>query len=57
MSIIIILLGYVLWQVGARIHFGAAANGGQNLGAGILTLIVQCTGVGMIIWGAVKLFF
>ena len=56
MSILLIILGSVIWRFGAGLFFVGEARGGQNAGAGILTLVIQISGMGLIIWGVVKLF-
>ncbi|MDO8401913.1 MAG: hypothetical protein Q7T27_00315 [Pseudomonas sp.] len=56
MSILLIILGSVIWRFGAVIFFVGEARGGQNAGTGILTLAIQLSGMGLIIWGVVRLF-
>lgn len=56
MSILFIILGSFIWRFGAGIFVIGEARGGQNNGTGILTLAVQLSGIGLIIWGVVRLF-
>lgn len=54
MSIISIVIGYFLLQAGARSYF--ASGGNQSLGFGLITLIMQVGGIGLIIYGLIILF-
>ena len=56
MSILLIIVGSIIWRFGAGLFVVGEAHGGQNAGAGILTLAVQLSGIGLIIWGVVRLF-
>jgi len=57
MSIALIIVGFMLWQFGARIHFAAnSQSGGQNLISGFACLIMQLIGIGMIFWGVASFF-
>ena len=54
MSILLIVVGFILLQVGARTHI--ASGGNQQLGGGLITLVMQVGGIGLMIYGLVKLF-
>lgn len=56
MSPLLIILGSVIWRFGAGLFVVGEARGGRSDGAGILTLAVQLSGIGLIIWGVVRLF-
>ena len=56
MSILLIIAGSIIWRFGAGLFVVGEARGGQNAGAGILTLAVQLSGISLIIWGVVRLF-
>jgi len=54
MSVVLIVVGFILLQIGARTH--VASDGNQQLGSGLITLIMQVGGIGLMIYGLVKLF-
>lgn len=56
MSILLIILGSVIWRFGAGLFIVGEARGGQNDGVGILTLSTQLLGIALIVWGVVRLF-
>jgi len=56
MSIVLIVLGLMVARFGARIFVTGEARGGQDLGAGLITLLIQITGIGLVVWGVVRLF-
>lgn len=53
MSVVLIILGFFLWSSAAR---GFASSGGENNTTNLITLILQLTGIGLIIWGVVRFF-
>lgn len=56
MSVLLIIAGYVTFRFGAGLFAAGEARGGQDLGAGILTLMLLLTGLGLVIWGVIRLF-
>jgi hypothetical protein len=56
MSVLLIIVGLFIARFGAGLFVVSEAGGGQDLGAGLVTLIIQLTGWGLAIWGAIRLF-
>ena len=56
MSVLLIVVGLVIANFGARIFRGDQMEGGQSTLGGLLTLILQLSGWGLAIWGVVRLF-
>ncbi|MFM6990486.1 MAG: hypothetical protein ACKOWD_04165 [Rhodoferax sp.] len=56
MSILLIIVGFIIAKFGAGLFAVGEARGGQDTGAGLITLVVQLVGWGLIIWGVVRLF-
>jgi hypothetical protein len=56
MSIFLIIVGLFIARFGANLFVTGEARGGQSDGAGILTLAIQIMGIGMIIFGVIRLF-
>ncbi|MNF70357.1 hypothetical protein D3C84_522650 [compost metagenome] len=56
MGIFLIIVGLMIWRFGAGLFVGGEARGGQDTGVGIVTLAIQLCGIGLIIWGVVRLF-
>lgn len=56
MSILIIITGLIIARFGAGLFFVGEAQGGQSLIGGLLTLIIQLSGWGLVIWGVIRLF-
>ena len=56
MSVLLIIVGLFIARFGAGLFVVGEARGGQDLGAGLVTLIIQLTGWGLVIWGAIRLF-
>lgn len=56
MSVLLIIVGFVIARFGAGLFIVGEAKGGQDAGTGIITLVVQLVGWGLIIWGVVRLF-
>ena len=56
MSIVLIIIGFLIARFGASIFFTGDAQGGQSTGAGLITLIIQVAGWGLMIWGLIRLF-
>lgn len=56
MSIVLIVLGLMITRFGAGVFAAGEARGGQDLGGGLITLLIQITGIGFMIWGVVRLF-
>jgi len=53
-SILIVLIGFFLWLSAAR---GFSASGGQQSDSqGLVTLLMQVGGIGLIIWGIIGFF-
>lgn len=56
MSIALIIIGLIIALLGAGIFKTGEAQGGQSTGGGIITLVVQLAGWGLVIWGFIRLF-
>ena len=56
MSVLLIVIGFIIARFGAGLFVVGEAKGGQDSGSGLVTLVVQLVGWGMIIWGVVRLF-
>ena len=56
MSIILIIVGFIIARFGAGLFVVGEAKGGQDTGTGLVTLVVQLVGWGLIVWGVVRLF-
>jgi hypothetical protein len=55
-SVLLIIVGLTIARFGAGLFIVGEAKGGQDTGIGLVTLIVQLAGWGLIIWGVVRLF-
>lgn len=56
MSILMIVAGLMIARFGAGLFVVGEAQGGQSPIGGLLTLIIQLSGWGLVIWGAIRLF-
>lgn len=56
MSVLLIVIGFIIARFGAGLFVVSEVKGGQETGSGLVTLVVQLVGWGMIIWGVVRLF-
>ena len=56
MSIFLIVVGFIIARFGAGLFVVGEAKGGQDAGSGLLTLVVQLVGWGMVIWGIFRMF-
>lgn len=56
MSVLLIISGLFIARFGAGLFVVGEARGGQELGAGLMTLIILLAGLGLIIWGVIRLF-
>lgn len=56
MSIFLIIVGLVIWRLGAGLFVAGEARGGQDTVSGIVTSAIQLCGIGLVIWGVVRLF-
>lgn len=56
MSVLLIVIGFIIARFGAGLFVVGEAKGGQDSGSGLVTLVIQLVGWGMIIWGVVRLF-
>ena len=56
MSVLLIVIGFIIARFGAGLFVVSEVKGGQETGSGLVTLVIQLVGWGMIIWGVVRLF-
>ena len=56
MSVLLIFVGFIIARFGAGLFVVGEAKGGQDTGTGLVTLVVQLVGWGLIIWGVVRFF-
>lgn len=56
MSIILIIVGFFIARFGAGLFIVDEARGGQNTAKGIVTLLIQLLGWGLVVFGAIRLF-
>ena len=56
MNFLIIIVGYVLAHVGAKLWQAGQATGGQGTGSSFVTFILLVSGFCLMIWGVIRLF-
>ena len=56
MSVALIIVGFLIARFGALLFVAGESQGGQGLGSGIVTLIIQVGGWALVLWGIIRLF-